>query len=173
MQSTSRTTSSSPGAHERDPHARRQPGRPHELLHVFVGTWQVEGRNAPAAPTLSQEPGAGEQVTGEQVYELLPGGFYVMGRWDRRTASGVHVGINVLGHDPDRDTLFAHHYDNLGYAREYLVTVSGRMWTYSGRYERATIELSADGLSYSETWEMSTDGTSWRPLCALSNHRRR
>lgn len=145
-----------------DPHAPRTRGSEHELLAAFLGAWRVEGRNSPAVPG-----GAGSPVTGEQAYEWLPGRFFLASRWHRRFAEGLHAGTALLGFDPDAGGFFSHHYDNLGHARHYGVTVRGRVWRLAGPHERATIAFAADGASYTETWQLSEDGSTWRPRCEL------
>jgi hypothetical protein len=146
-----------------NPHAHRRPGREQELLKLFLGAWNVEGHNAPSAPDAE-----GDAVTGRDVFELLPGGFFIQGHWDHTFASGVvFTGIAMLGYDPDEGSFFAHHYDNLGYPRRYPVTYNDRVFTYTGQYERATIVFSPDGQRMIQTWEMSDDGENWRPLCEL------
>lgn len=105
-------------------------------MEMLIGQWQVEGNNAPAAPHAPRTP-----VSGEQSYEWLPGKFFVLGRWSRRFGDGgrAHIGTSILGYDPDRDGLSTHHYDNLGYAREYAVSVRDRVWSLTGRSERMEI----------------------------------
>jgi len=151
-----------------DPHAPRARESEHEQLDVFVGAWRISGRNAAAAPSADGSP-----VTGEQAYEWLPGRFFLASRWHRRFSSGAHVGTGILGFDPEAGALFAHHFDNLGYARKYRLTVRGRLWTLEGPWERATIAFGADGDSFTETWEISEDGARWRPLCELEATRAR
>lgn len=156
-----RPTKKSP-AHEADPHAERGRGPAHEQLEALVGAWRVTGRNAPAAPRSAASP-----VTGDQTYEWLPGRRFLAARWHHRFDGGAHVGTGILGFDPETGAMFAHNYDNLGYARRYRVTVRGRVWTFTGARERATIEIAADGEAFTESWEISKDGAIWRPLCEL------
>ncbi|MEJ7600084.1 MAG: DUF1579 family protein [Kofleriaceae bacterium] len=149
-----------------DPHTPRTPGPQRALLDMFVGTWRVEGENASQAPL---EPGT--RVTGLQTYEPIPGNFFLRGQWHRRFGDAEHTGTSLLGHDPDKGAFLAHHYDNLGYAREYVVDVRDRVWTFAGRYERATIVFDHDGEQFHETWELSKDGATWEPLCELHGTR--
>jgi ketosteroid isomerase-like protein len=151
-----------------DPHAPRTRGREHEELEAFVGTWRVSGHNAAVAATE-----AGGAVTGEQIYEWLPGRFFLASCWHRRFASGAHVGTGVLGFDPDTGAFYAHHFDNLGFARRYRLTLRGRVWTLAGPWERGTIAFGPHGDSFTETWEISGDGARWRPLCELEATRAR
>lgn len=145
-----------------DPHAVRKPTREHAQLAMFLGTWHIEGSNAPSAPGA-----ADAEVNGDQVYTWLPGEFFLFGRWNHRAGSGSHIGTSVTGWEPDRSAFFAHHYDNLGYAREYALSLHAGVWTFAGRYERASLAFSDTHRAFVERWEISQDGTSWRPLCEL------
>jgi hypothetical protein len=144
-----------------DPHATRAVGREQRRLEVFVGRWRVEGQNSgsPAAPY--------EDVTGEESYGWLPGGFFLVGRFDRQTASGEHRGLSILGYDPDPREYFAQNFDNLGYPRRYHLEPRGNEWTFVGRFERATMRFADNGEAFTATWEMSKDGATWQPLCEL------
>lgn len=145
-----------------DPHAIRARGREQELLASIVGRYQVHGYNEPAAH--------GERrvtVTGSQEYRWVPGEFFVRGHWDHRFGERVHQGVSLLGFEPEHGVHFAHHYDNLGYARTYTVTIAGYVWTFHGQFERACLEFSPDGSRYHESWQLKKDGQSFWPLCEL------
>jgi ketosteroid isomerase-like protein len=145
-----------------DPHATRARGSELEQLEAFVGAWRVFGHNAPAAPGATAS-----EVIGEQTYEWLPGRFFLASRWHRRFAAGEHVGTGILGYDPDAGSLLSHNFDNLGFARRYRVAVRGRVWTFAGPWERATISFDPSGERYTEAWEIARDGARWRTLCEL------
>ena len=176
-----------------DPHGPRTRGREHEQLEVFVGAWRVSGLSPSAGERVQEgrarlgepaHPMAGERVqegrarlgepahpmSGEQTYEWLPGRFFLASRWHRRFESGTHVGTGILGFEPETGTFFSHNYDNLGYARQYRVTVRDRVWTFSGRWERAVIIFDPSGDAFSETWEIAKQGA-WQPLCELTAKR--
>ena len=149
-----------------DPCALQRCGSAQAALSMFVGKWQVHGYNEPITPE-----GRRTEVAGSQEYEWMPGRFFISGRWDHHFGDGTHRGLSVLGIDPDYGDTFAHHYDNLGYARQYKLELHGRIWTFQGEAERATYEFDADCTSYRELWELTRDGESWRPLCVLEAHR--
>ena len=145
-----------------DPHAGRTLSGAQELLRIFVGRWQVEGQTSVAAPI-----GKGSAFHGEEVYEMLPGGFFLHGQWHRSFDEGEHVGTCMIGFAPEKGSYCAHHYDNLGYMREFVLTVRDRTWRLAGRYERATYVFAEDGKSFEQHWETSKNGLSWQPLCDL------
>jgi hypothetical protein len=51
-----------------------------------------------------------------------------------------------------------------GRCRHYDLTVDGRVWTITGKMERARIEFSGDGRSQTITWEWRPKDR-WLPLC--------
>jgi hypothetical protein len=51
------------------------------------------------------------------------------------------------------------------------VALAGRVWTFSGQFERATFAFSEDGDHYQETWELTRDGHIWLLLGALEASR--
>lgn len=144
-----------------DPQRKRTVGREQRQLRAFVGTWRLSGRMA-TSPTMS----------GEIAYELMPGAFFLRGHWDYRFEHGAHIGTSILGFDPDTQRLFAHNYDNLGFARDYTLTPHERTWAFSGPFERAFYTFADDGASFLATWEHSQDGRRWDPLCQFKAVRR-
>lgn len=144
-----------------DPQRRRTVGREHRQLRAFLGTWKLTGRTS-HSPTM----------TGELEYELMPGAFFLRGRWDYRFDGGAHIGTSILGYDPESGRLFAHNYDNLGFARDYTLAAHDRTWSFTGPFERAFYTFSPDGDTLLATWEFSKDGRRWDPLCQFKAHRR-
>jgi len=132
-----------------------------EQLEVFAGKWTAQGQLGASTP----EPGA--RMTSEQSVEWLPGGFFLVCRWKDSTAAQDHEGISVLGHDAALGEYFWHVYDNLGYARRYAVSLRGRTWTLSGKWERATYVVSNDANSFTYFWEQTKDGSTWLRLCEM------
>jgi hypothetical protein len=132
-------------------------------LDVFVGKWNVEGRNAPIAPN-----GASTNVTGVESYEWLPGGFFLICRWDRDFDDGTsHKGIGLIGFDASSGTYSSHNFGNLGFHREYQLSVRDRTWTFSGKWERATVQFGDGDKTMTVRWEVSKDSRQWKPLCDL------
>ena len=82
----------------------------HHALNAFVGRWRVDGAL-----------GDGTHVTGVETYEWLAGGFFLVNRWDREMGSTRHTGIGVVGTDPEGGGMVTRAFDNLGFARAYLL----------------------------------------------------
>jgi hypothetical protein len=147
---------------ERNPEKPPTRGPEHERLEPFVGKWHTEGQNKAAAPGAANTP-----VTGEESYEWLPGGFFLVNRWDRRFGGAEHKGIGIVAFDAATGEYSTRAFDNLGYAREYKTTLRDRTMALTGKWERATLAVSADGQTMTIHWERSEDGEHWLPLCDL------
>jgi hypothetical protein len=143
-----------------DPHAKRQPGAPEKKLEVFVGRWKVEGKNHALAPNDPETP-----VSGEESYELLPGGFFLLSRFEHRAANSAHVGTSVIGSAQDQYRLDS--FDNLGYHRTYELSAEGQVWTIRGEHERARQAFDPSGNHFDIAWEIRKHGERWQPLCTL------
>jgi hypothetical protein len=134
----------------------------HRRLAPFVGTWSVVGENASAAPGAPNVT-----VTGEESYVWLPGGFFLLGHWDRRFENGRHLGINIIRYDQASGEYSSYNVDNLGYARTYRVRHEDDIWSFTGDWERATIAMQDDATRMIVGWERTEDGLTWAPLCHL------
>jgi hypothetical protein len=152
------------GRSQQDPHEQRTLGHEQRLLEVFVGHWKINGKNAPGAPGA---PGA--KVQGEESYEWMPGDFFLIGRFIHRFGDGdrTHEGTAVFGFDPLSGAFSADHFDNLGYHRHYDLAVNDRVWFFKGRWERAVLRFDKCDRSFEIEWEISKDGSNWKPLCEL------
>jgi len=134
----------------------------HHRLRPFVGNWSVVGENAEAAPGA-----ANSSVAGEESYVFLPGGFFLLGHWDRRFENGRHLGMSVIRYDAETHEYSSYNVDNLGYARTYRVTPRDDVWSFEGDWERATMRFSDDKRHLTIDWERTPDGANWVPLCHL------
>jgi hypothetical protein len=137
-------------------------GEEHRRLAPFVGQWTVTGYNGDGA---TASPDA--QVTGEEHYVFLPGGFFLLGHWDRRFGNDRHIGMSTIRYDSATGAYSAHNVDNLGFARTYRVTENDRVWSFTGDWERATMAMNEDATSMTIDWEATKDGVTWSPLCHL------
>ena len=89
------------------------------------------------------------------------GDFFIV---QNERANGPFDTMSFLGWDADRSTYFSWSIENHGFAREYLVTVDGDVWTLTGDEERATITFNDDGRTQTHHWEFRPEGE-WITLC--------
>ncbi|HSU14348.1 DUF1579 family protein [Longimicrobium sp.] len=136
-------------------------GPEHDALDAFAGSWRTEGALGEGA-----SGAAGTRVTGTESYEWLPGGWFMVNRWDREMGGSRHTGIGVVGIDPDAGALVTRAFDNLGFARVYATQVRGGVMTLTGERERGTVTARGGGLEIH--WERTEDGETWLPLCDLA-----
>ena len=66
----------------------------------------------------------------DESYEWLPGGFFVLHRWDAQTGKHPFKGAEVMGYDETEGGYFTRMFDNAGHHPEYRASV-----------ERASVEL--------------------------------
>jgi hypothetical protein len=134
----------------------------HKLLDAFVGKWKVEGQNKEGAPVAPNT-----KLKGEEVYEKLPGDFFLVSRWEHRFDGGAHIGSSTLGYDPVKHTYTIQNVDNMGYARTYTGGLNNGKWLFTGEFERVTIEFRDGGQSKTENWDVLSNDSDWLPLCEM------
>ena len=142
-----------------------QPAKPspaHRKLDVFVGRWTGAGVSMPDAPV------PGKMIVSD-TYEWLPGDCFLINRGTLEVAGSEAVPhLWVFGHDNARGNYVIRAFDGQGNFREYQASVHDRVWTFTGRWERARLEFSPDRTSFSAHWEIANDGVTWAPLCDLA-----
>jgi hypothetical protein len=136
-------------------------GPAHEQLRAFEGQWRVQGEYLSGAPR-----GAGESVVGDETFEWMTGGYFLLNLWSRHSVSTDHEGLAFVGYDADADRYEWRAFDNLGFSRHYDVDIGEGVMLLSGQRERGQIAVDGDHMTIA--WECSSDGEHWEPLCALS-----
>lgn len=126
----------------------------HDALTVFLGDWSAEG-------TAYGADRQGAPWRSIHTARLHSGGRFIV--QDER-ASGPFDTLALLGWDTERGTYFSWSIENHGFAREYLLTVDGDEWTYTGEHERAVITFGDEGRTQTHHWEFRPDGE-WITLC--------
>ncbi len=148
-----------------DPEAQR--------LGAIVGRWRSEGHVVGSPPV---------PVTGTDVYEWAPGGFFLVHHVDVTVGDRSVRAIEIIGErDPASGAFIARDYDNVGHVTIMHATIDADgVWTFTGRGEvapavrpgaadtneavRSTLTVSADGASMTARWERSDDWLVWEPL---------
>jgi hypothetical protein len=132
-----------------------------ERLSPFIGKWSVEAR-LPEGPPMD--------LRGRQEFEWMPGGGFVVQRWEAPDLAANPHGIALFGVDPGRDTYLQHYFDCRGIARVYEMSFSGgvwKLWRDSADFspldfpQRFTARFSPDGNTIAGRWEKSPDGSGW------------
>jgi len=153
--------------HGSDP---RSPGPEIRRLGALVGRWRSEGHvvGDPEVP-----------IAGTDVYEWLPGGFFLIHHVDVDIGGEPVKAIEIIGErDPATNAILGRAYDNLGNMTILRADVDDRgVWTFTGGGDvapvarpsagdqsgtvRSTLTVSPDGGGMVAEWERSEDGSTW------------
>jgi hypothetical protein len=144
----------------------------HRQLDVFAGMWRARGEWYGGPDQTPDDPRASPAVwTSEETYEWLPGGFFMLHRWDAQIGTRAFKGTEIIGYDEAEGRFFAQMFDNAGNHPEYVAMVSGNTWTLSEPSARAMVTLSGDGNRMELRWEWRQREGAWLPLCDRTANR--
>lgn len=145
------------------------PSAEHKRLEVFVGKWNVEGKSYAEGQSNESLQVSSDKMKFVQTCEWLPGGFFLVNRWDGRVGNAEFKGLEVIGYDVESQTYYSRFFDYQGNAPTYQVSVRDNVWTYLGELQRATFEFSDDGNTMTTHWDWKkTEGENWLTLCDLT-----
>jgi hypothetical protein len=127
----------------------------HEALDVLIGKWINEGRTigsarAPSLPIVTSD-----------VYEWVPGRFFVTHTAYGRIGETAVGGVEIIG--VDGDGYFSTLYDSFGNAHTSRVEIEGEVIRWLGERTRCTAEIADGGSTQIAHHEASPDGAIWAP----------
>jgi hypothetical protein len=143
-----------------------------QRLAAIVGRWRSEGHVVGDPPI---------PIAGTDIYEWLPGGFFLVHHVDVTIGDEPVRAIEMIGErDPQTGALVARSYDDTGSVTIMHVTVDDAgVMTFTGGADvapvaqpasayprgsvRSTLIVDDDGDRMTATWERSDDGVSWEP----------
>jgi Protein of unknown function (DUF1579) len=140
------------------------PTAEHKRLTIFLGTWNLQGRQH------ATRVGPAVEITGTERFEWLAGGFFLVHHFDARVGDAPAACIEVTGYDASTGTYPIHTYYNNGQSAEWEpIERDGTTWILTGEWPmqgetvqvRCTIEFADEGNSRTARWESSSDGTRW------------
>ena len=137
------------GKHQRFPE--------HDLLNSLIGKWMTEGETIPndASPAL--------KIQASDIYEWVPGGFFVVHTAYGRIGEQSVGGVELIGYDQRAGVFRTHFFDSQGNVSTQELTFRDAVWTWRGAHTRARGVLSKDGTAMPTRHEWSDDGEVWRP----------
>lgn len=142
-----------------------KPTKAHHRLDVFVGTWHAEGTSYADGQQAEDPRESGVPWTSDESYEWLPGGFFMLHRWDAKAGERVFKGIEIIGYDEAKGGYFTRFFDNAGFHPEYRVSLEGNVWSFAEAATRARVTTSDGGGRLTFEWEWRQPGSDWLPLC--------
>ena len=155
------------------PNSAPTPSPEIQRVGALVGRWRSEGHIVGEVPV---------PITGTDVYEWLPGGFFLVHHVDVMIGQQPVQAIELIGeYDPTTDSFTGRTYDNQGEITIMRARVDERgVWTFTGGGDvaalarpssaadaggavRSTLTVSPDGSGMTAKWERCDDGATWQP----------
>jgi hypothetical protein len=129
----------------------------HQALAVLIGNWINEGATIAAADVPSVP------IRTSDVYEWVPGGFFVVHTAFGKIGETSVGGVSIIGVDGDAyDDTF---YDSFGNVHRSRLEIDGDVhrWIGLGGRTRCTVTMTDGGTTQVAHHESSVDGVSWTP----------
>ncbi len=122
------------------PFQERSSRRPElDRLNVFIGKWMNEGYVVETADAPST------RIMTSDVYEWLPGRYFVLHTAYGRIGNMDVGGMEVLGYDPSSKQYFSRFFDSSGNIHEATLTADGDSWTWRGKTTGCTALFTEQG----------------------------
>jgi hypothetical protein len=125
----------------------------HEALAVLIGKWINEGATVAAEgiPTAA--------ILTSDVYEWVPGGFFVVHTAFGKIGDTSVGGVSIIGVDGDAyDDTF---YDSFGNVHRSRLEIDGDVHRWIGDRTRCTVTMTDGGMTQVARHESSVDGVTW------------
>jgi hypothetical protein len=140
-----------------------RPGAEYKRLDQFVGSWTTVGTTQSA-----HQAGTGKLASTE-TYEWMPGGYFLVHRWDGQVSSVPLNGFEVLGFDGRIKAYTSRFFDSMGTSGTLRATPQGNAWTWAGdadaagkpMKQRCTMIL-VNPDTFTTRCEYSPDGFKWQ-----------
>lgn len=128
------------------------------LLNPFAGIWDTEGE------VLAGPLGQPVKFKGTDTYEWLPGGYFMLHRFDANMPDGHVVGIEVVGYDRERLTYPFHSFDSNGNATLLQGRIENDRWIIEGESLRFIGSFTDKEMVLGGVWEIRAgEGFAWQP----------
>ena len=129
----------------------------HQALAVLIGNWINEGATVATADIASAA------IRTSDVYEWVPGGFFVVHTAFGKIGDTSVGGVSIIGVDGDayNDTF----YDSFGNAHRSRLEIDGDVhrWIGADNRTRCTVTMTDGGMTQVAHHESSVDGVTWTP----------
>jgi hypothetical protein len=136
---------------------------PLHKLNVFVGKWNIEGKQYDGAF------GPAAKINTVETYEWLTGGLFLIHRLNGNVGEQQIACIEIIGYDEKNNSYPTHSFYNDGRTNEWQSHEENGIWTLTGNSEaagkpikvRSTTLFSNGNNSIAIKWEKSNDGLKW------------
>jgi Protein of unknown function (DUF1579) len=134
----------------------------HEPLEIFIGNWMTAGE------TVATEDVPAVKILASDVYEWMPGGFFILHTAYGRIGDQDVGGTEIIGYDAAAKIFRTHFFDSQGGLITETLTLDGRRAMWQGENVRATSLFSDDGKTQDCLHERSDDGETWMPALDIT-----
>ena len=105
--------------------------------------------------------GTAQSIAGSDVYEWLPGRFFMLHKVDVRMGNERAESTEIIGFDEESQRLTMHAYDNKGIYTSMTASYDNGVWHFNGDHLRFTGGFNADGSQLSGNWELQNEDGEW------------
>ena len=128
-----------------------------DRLDIFIGKWMNEGYVVATGEAPSVK------ITTSDVYEWLPGRFFVLHTAYGRIGNMDVGGVEVLGYDPATRKYFSRFFDSSGTIHEANLMADGDSWTWKGKTTGCTAVFTEDGKVQTAHHVRLDENDNWVP----------
>jgi hypothetical protein len=134
-----------------------QPGSEHKLLEVFIGKWINEGH------TVASVDAPSVKILTSDVYEWMPGGFFVLHTAYGRIGDSDVGGVEIIGYDAATKIYRTHFFDSQGNISSQELTEDLGVWKWRGESTRCTAVFTDQGKTQTAHHERLDEQGNWVP----------
>jgi Protein of unknown function (DUF1579) len=134
-----------------------------QLLNIFVGKWPTEGLSYGLGQSYENPYDSPVRWSGEETYEWLPGGFFLIRHFNGQIGDILISGIETIGYDAASQTYPSQSFDNYGRILSGQRRIRDGVLSYIQTEYRATYAFRNDGKNMATHWEW-LDGDDWSVL---------
>jgi Protein of unknown function (DUF1579) len=121
-----------------------------------------------AGETVATEDVPAVKILASDVYEWMPGGFFILHTAYGRIGDQDVGGTEIIGYDAAAKIFRTHFFDSQGGLITETLTLDGRRAMWQGENVRATSLFSDDGKTQDCLHERSDDGETWMPAMDIT-----
>lgn len=156
--SSTRPTGVATGRIDQAPEA----GADQKRLEIFVGKWMTDGE------TVASDGTAPMKILASDVYEWVPGGFFVLHTAYGRVGTTEVGGVEMIGYDPAHKNYRVTFFDSQGNQTSHTLTPRDGKWIWQGEHTRCTGVFTNGNKTLTAHHERSDDGVSWVPSMTVT-----
>ena len=124
-------------------------------LQPFIGLWKTTGEIYSAA---GNEP---ESIYGTDVYEWLPGGFFMLHRVNVLMGTKQSQSLEIIGFDEVWQVFTIHSFDDQGNETRMIARLQNGAWIFDGDNLRFNGCYNKDGPTLAGNWEQQDQAGEW------------